>query len=67
MTVTRRAVLALAGPAAAAFLVLALAPPPGRLVAVLVGAVLAVAVCTAIPAAFGARRPVADVLSAESA
>jgi putative ABC transport system permease protein len=43
------------------------APSPGRLVVVLVEAVLAVAVCTAIPAAFGARRPVADVLSAESA
>jgi putative ABC transport system permease protein len=32
-----------------------------------VAAVLAVATCAAIPAGLGARRPVADVLSAEAA
>jgi hypothetical protein len=41
-------------------------PSPAGLVAVLVGSVLAVAVCTAVPAGFGARRPVAEVLNAEA-
>ncbi|WP_030437678.1 FtsX-like permease family protein [Actinoplanes subtropicus] len=43
------------------------APSVAGLAAVLLGSVLAVVVCTAIPAGLGARRPVADVLSAESA
>ncbi|MFF5292755.1 FtsX-like permease family protein [Paractinoplanes globisporus] len=42
-------------------------PSPAGLAAVLVGVVLAVVVCTAIPAGIGARRPVADVLSADTA
>jgi putative ABC transport system permease protein len=42
-------------------------PSPGRFALVLIGAVLAVAVCSVIPAAAAARRSVADVLSAESA
>ncbi|WP_030441460.1 FtsX-like permease family protein [Actinoplanes subtropicus] len=42
-------------------------PSLAGLAAVLVGAILAVVVCTAIPAGVGARRPVADVLSADAA
>lgn len=42
-------------------------PSVAGLAAVVLGSVLAVVVCTAIPAALGARHPVADVLSAESA
>jgi ABC-type lipoprotein release transport system permease subunit len=42
-------------------------PSPAGLAVVLLGSVLAVAVCTAIPAGLGARRPVAQVLSAEIA
>jgi ABC-type lipoprotein release transport system permease subunit len=42
-------------------------PSVAELVGVPIAAVLAVAICTAIPAALGARRPVADVLSAEAA
>ncbi|MCU7723882.1 ABC transporter permease [Actinoplanes sp. KI2] len=42
-------------------------PPPAGLAGVLIGSVLAVAICTAIPAGLGARRPVADVLSADTA
>jgi len=43
------------------------APSAAGLAAVLLGSVLAVVVCRAIPAGLGARRPVADVLSAETA
>jgi putative ABC transport system permease protein len=42
-------------------------PSAAGLAAVLAGSVLAVALCTAIPAGLGARRPVADVLSADAA
>ncbi|MFI5897503.1 ABC transporter permease [Actinoplanes sp. NPDC051513] len=42
-------------------------PSVAVLAAVLLGSVLAVVVCTAVPGRVGALRPVADVLSAESA
>jgi len=42
-------------------------PSLAGLAAVLVGAVLAVVVFTAVPAGIGARRPVAEVLSADAA
>ncbi|HWD53508.1 MAG TPA: FtsX-like permease family protein [Acidimicrobiales bacterium] len=42
-------------------------PPVPELLAVIVGAVLLVAVLTAIPARWGARRPVASILQAELA
>jgi ABC-type lipoprotein release transport system permease subunit len=40
-------------------------PPIGRLLALLAGTIAAVALCTALPAGLGARRPIADVLAAE--
>jgi ABC-type lipoprotein release transport system permease subunit len=42
-------------------------PSTGDLLAVIVGAVLLVAVLTAIPARWAARRPVASILQAELA
>ena len=45
----------------------AIAPPLWQLLAVVPGTVLVIAVLTAIPARFGARRPVAEILRAERA
>jgi ABC-type antimicrobial peptide transport system permease subunit len=42
-------------------------PPAPELLAVVVGAVLLVAVLTAVPARWAARRPVASILQAELA